>query len=76
MAGGGFTGGTGADAGSDGGNLASREDIVVVNVNYRLSTLGFLAIPGTDIKGNFGIADQINALKVRSHAARRRALPS
>lgn len=60
--GGGFTGGTGADPLSDGGNLASREDIVVVNVNYRLSTLGFLAIPGTDIKGNFGIGDQIVAL--------------
>lgn len=62
--GGGFTGGSGADPGSDGGNLASREDIVVVNINYRLSTLGFLAIPGTAIKGNFGIADQINALEV------------
>ena len=61
--GGGFTGGSGADPGSDGGNLASREDIVVVNINYRLSTLGFLAIPGTNIKGNFGIGDQINALE-------------
>ncbi|ORY12878.1 Alpha/Beta hydrolase protein [Clohesyomyces aquaticus] len=60
--GGGFTGGSGADALSYGGNLASREDIVVVNINYRLSTLGFLAIPGTDIKGNYGIADQIVAL--------------
>lgn len=62
--GGGFTGGSGADPGSDGGNLASREDIVVVNINYRLSTLGFLAIPGTNITGNYGIADQINALDV------------
>jgi carboxylesterase type B len=60
--GGGFTGGSGADALSDGGNLASKEDVVVVSINYRLSTLGFLAIPGTDIKGNFGIADQITAL--------------
>src|ERR1700761_1404099 len=60
--GGGFTGGSGADPLSDGGNLASREDLVVVNINYRLSTLGFLAIPGTDIKGNFGIGDQIVAL--------------
>lgn len=62
--GGGFTGGTGADPGSDGGNLASREDIVVVTINYRLSTLGFLAIPGTNITGNYGIADQITALDV------------
>ncbi|KAF3941834.1 Cholinesterase [Dactylella cylindrospora] len=61
--GGGFTGGTGNDAGSDGGNLASREDVVTVNINYRLSTLGFLAIPGTDIKGNFAISDMIAALK-------------
>ncbi|CAO2655827.1 Nn.00g046300.m01.CDS01 [Neocucurbitaria sp. VM-36] len=60
--GGGFTGGSGADPLSDGGNLASKEDLVVVNINYRLSTLGFLAIPGTGIKGNFGIADQITAL--------------
>jgi carboxylesterase type B len=64
--GGGFTGGSGADGSSDGGNLASREDIVVVTINYRLSTLGFFAVPGTDIKGNYGIADQIVALKVRS----------
>ncbi|KAK6608490.1 Para-nitrobenzyl esterase 4 [Botrytis cinerea] len=39
------------------------EDIVVVNVNYRLSVFGFLAIPGTNITGNYGIADQINALE-------------
>ncbi|KAF2786461.1 acetylcholinesterase precursor, partial [Melanomma pulvis-pyrius CBS 109.77] len=60
--GGGFTGGSGADSLSDGGNLASAEDIVVVNINYRLSTLGFLAIPGSEISGNYGIADQIVAL--------------
>ncbi|KAF2706946.1 alpha/beta-hydrolase [Pleomassaria siparia CBS 279.74] len=60
--GGGFTGGSGADSLSDGGNLASKEDIVVVNINYRLSTLGFLAIPGTNISGNYGIADQVVAL--------------
>ena len=61
--GGGFTGGTSADPLTDGGNIASREDLVVVSINYRLSTLGFLAIPGTEIKGNFGIGDQITALR-------------
>lgn len=61
--GGGFTGGTGSDPQTDGGNLASREDMVVVTFNYRLSTLGFLAIPGTDIQGNFGVGDQIVALQ-------------
>lgn len=60
--GGGFTSGSGADPSTDGGNLASREDVVVVTINYRLSTLGFFAVPGTDVKGNFGIGDQINAL--------------
>ncbi|KAF3922263.1 Acetylcholinesterase [Dactylellina cionopaga] len=61
--GGGWTGGTGSDAGTDGGNMASREDYVTVTINYRLSTLGFLAIPGTDIHGNFAFGDMINALK-------------
>ncbi|KAF1956945.1 alpha/beta-hydrolase [Byssothecium circinans] len=60
--GGAFIAGSGADPLSDGGNLASKEDIVVVSINYRLSTLGFLAVPGTDILGNFAIADQIVAL--------------
>ena len=62
--GGGFTGGnSGPNSGLDTGNLASRDDIVGVQFNYRLSTLGFLAIPGTDIKGNFGIGDQVTALR-------------
>ncbi|KAK3715664.1 hypothetical protein LTR37_006889 [Vermiconidia calcicola] len=62
--GGGFTGGnSGPNSGLDTGNLASREDIVGVQFNYRLSTLGFLAIPGTDIQGNFGIGDQVTALR-------------
>jgi len=61
--GGGFTGGSGASAGSDGGQLASREDIVVVEINYRLTTLGFLATPGTNITGNYGISDQVMGLE-------------
>ncbi len=61
---GGFTGGnSGPNSGLDTGNLASREDIVGVHFNYRLSTLGFLAIPGTKYKGNYGISDQVTALR-------------
>lgn len=62
--GGGYVTGSNSDSQTDGGNLASREDVVTVQITYRLGNLGFLAIPGTSIKGNFGIADQVNALEV------------
>jgi para-nitrobenzyl esterase len=46
--------------------LASRGDIVVVTVNYRLGTFGFLAHPalgaGGDV-GNYGLEDQQAALR-------------
>lgn len=61
--GGAFTSGTGADATFDGGNLASRGDVVVITINYRLSSIGFLALPNTTITGNFGIGDQVTALE-------------
>lgn len=60
--GGAFTGGTGNDPTFDGGNLASRGDVVVVAINYRLSTLGFLALDDGATNGNYGLADQISAL--------------
>jgi len=66
--GGAFTGGTGSDATMDGGSLASRGDVVLVTINYRLTTLGFLALDDGVTRGNFGLADQINALDwVRAH---------
>jgi carboxylesterase type B len=61
--GGGFTGGTGNDATFDGGNIASRNDVVVVDINYRLSTLGFLALSDGHTNGNFGISDMVTALE-------------
>ncbi|ORY09488.1 Alpha/Beta hydrolase protein [Clohesyomyces aquaticus] len=60
--GGGFATGTGSDPTIDGGNLASRGDVVVVTINYRSATLGFLALSNTTIKGNYGLSDQIAAL--------------
>lgn len=43
--------------------MASRGDVVVVTINYRLSTIGFLALEDGKTKGNFGLADQIAALE-------------
>lgn len=60
--GGAFTGGTGADSTFDGSGLASRGDVVLVTINYRLTTLGFLALDDGVTNGNFGLADQITAL--------------
>ncbi|KZT69948.1 carboxylesterase from carbohydrate esterase [Daedalea quercina L-15889] len=66
--GGAFTSGAGSQ--SDGGNMASRGDVVIVTINYRLSTLGFLALEDGETNGNFGIADQILALDwVRQYIA-------
>ncbi|KAF7374109.1 Cholinesterase [Mycena sanguinolenta] len=66
----GFTNGEGSDSNFDGGNLASRGDVVVVTINYRLGALGFLALDDGVTNGNYGIADQITALKwVQAHLA-------
>ncbi|CEJ87314.1 hypothetical protein VHEMI04375 [[Torrubiella] hemipterigena] len=46
----------------DGGNFASRSDVVVVTVNYRLGALGFLATNSL-IDGSMGIKDQVQALR-------------
>ncbi|WOX13175.1 carboxylesterase/lipase family protein [Streptomyces sp. N50] len=59
--GGGFT--TGAGSSYDAHRMATRGDVVVVTVDYRLGALGFLAhgrLPGS---GTFGLADQQAALR-------------
>jgi para-nitrobenzyl esterase len=66
--GGGFIGGSGAYALYDGGALA-REGVIVVNLNYRVGVLGFLAHPALAAEsprrasGNYGLMDQIAALE-------------
>lgn len=60
--GGAFEVDAGSDPTFDGGNHASRGDIVVVSINYRLGNLGFLPISGTSATGNYGFGDQITAL--------------
>lgn len=59
--GGGFYGGTAAQAGFDGANLA-RRGAVVVTFNYRLGVFGFFSHPELPA-GNQGILDQIAALR-------------
>jgi para-nitrobenzyl esterase len=58
--GGGFT--TGAGSSYDAHRMATRGDVVVVTVNYRLGALGFLAHNSLPGSGTFGLADQQAAL--------------
>lgn len=53
----------------DGARMAQRGDMVVVSINYRLGILGYLAHPELSaespdgVSGNYGLLDQIAALK-------------
>ena len=64
--GGAYVGGSGSAGLFDGNSLAKR-GVVVVTLNYRLGTLGFMAHPAltkeAGTSGNYGIMDQIAALK-------------
>lgn len=66
--GGGFAAGSGQEhPGYDGHNLAAKGDVVVVSINHRLNTLGFLDLSafGEQYKytGNLGMMDIVEALK-------------
>lgn len=66
--GGGYYGGTAAQEGFNGANLA-RHGAVVVTLNYRLGVFGFFSHPELSreapyrVSGNQGILDQITALR-------------
>ncbi|KAF1926461.1 alpha/beta-hydrolase [Didymella exigua CBS 183.55] len=60
--GGGFVSGSASDTTFDGGAMASRGDVVLVTINYRLGNFGFLALEGTPLTGNYGLKDQNIAL--------------
>ncbi len=67
--GGAFTIGSGSEGLYDGAMLASRGDVVVVTINYRLGALGFLHLPALE-ESNFGMRDQVAALRwVRDNIA-------
>jgi para-nitrobenzyl esterase len=73
--GGAFTAGTGATPWYDGERFARNGDVVVVSINYRLGSLGFLHVghllgEAYADAGSAGIADQVAALEwVRDNIA-------
>lgn len=54
---------SGAAADYDLSVLAREQGVVAVSVNYRLGALGFLALPGENVSGNYGLMDQQLALR-------------
>ena len=47
----------------DGSVLATEGNVIVVTAAYRLGVLGFLSSNSDNLKGNYGMLDQIEAMK-------------
>ncbi|XP_064631092.1 cholinesterase 2-like isoform X2 [Lineus longissimus] len=47
----------------NGSMLAAANDVVVVSISYRTAVLGFLSTGDGQVKGNFGLEDQLLGLK-------------
>ncbi len=65
--GGGYQGGSGSEPRQDGDFLPTK-GVVLVTINYRLGVFGFLATPelakeGNGAAGNYGLMDQVAALR-------------
>lgn len=58
--GGGFVCGSAASFGPD---YFLDEDVIAVSLNYRVGPLGFLSTEDKNCPGNFGLKDQVLALK-------------
>ncbi|PWY90672.1 carboxylesterase [Aspergillus heteromorphus CBS 117.55] len=61
--GGGQAQGTGADSTFDGDSFVSRNDVVLVTINYRLNIFGYLSLDDDVVPGNCQLTDKIEALK-------------
>ncbi|XP_059193363.1 bile salt-activated lipase-like [Centropristis striata] len=46
----------------DGKEMAERGDVIIVTVNYRVGTMGFLSTGDTRLPGNYGLWDQHAAI--------------
>ncbi|XP_077985958.1 cholinesterase-like [Glandiceps talaboti] len=61
--GGGYIQGTASLDFYDGRFLAGIEDVIIVSMNYRVGSFGFLATGDGRAKGNYGLLDQLLAMK-------------
>lgn len=61
--GGGFVEGASSDESVDGRVLVALNDVLMVSMNYRLNAFGFLATGDEELKGNYGLWDQNEAMK-------------